>query len=172
MSWREKTYDVLPALSVRGKDLRQSLRLVTVAWMWGVVWMTCVSGDQMRAFAKMLGFNDFAFGLMGAIPFLATLGQLPAAIVVERTGLRKYLFLNCQIAARLLWLPIALVPLVIFPGPSGSVLAVVIVLTLMDTINAEPDVEQYRQTAPAAASASTVHRSALAAGGGIKKSRR
>lgn len=135
MFWRDKAFDVLPALSVRGQELRQSLRLVTVAWMWGVVWMTCVGGDQMRAFARMLGFNDFAFGVMGAIPFIATLGQLPAAIIVERTGLRKHLFLNTQVVARLLWIPIALVPFVFCPGEHGSIVAVTAVLVLMVITN-------------------------------------
>ena len=35
MSWRRKSFDVLPALSVRGQPLRSSLRLVTAAWMLG-----------------------------------------------------------------------------------------------------------------------------------------
>jgi MFS family permease len=135
MSWRQKSFDVLPALSVRGRNLRQSLRMVTAAWMWGVVWMTCVSGDQMRAYAKMLGFNDFAFGLLGAIPFIATLGQLPAAIIVERTGLRKYFFLYFQVIARFLWIPIALVPFVFPPGPHGSLLAVTVSLLLIGVTN-------------------------------------
>lgn len=135
MSWREKSYEVLPALTVRGRNLRQSLRLVTIAWMWGVVWATCVNGDQMRAYAKMLGFNDFAFGLMAAIPYLATLSQLPAAIIVERAGLRKYFFLYCQLAARFLWFPIALVPFVFHPGAEGSVLAVIVALMLLAVTN-------------------------------------
>ena len=135
MFWREKSYDVLPALAVRGKDLRQSLRLVTVAWMWGVVWNTCVNGDQMRSFARMIGFNDFAFGLMGAIPFIATLGQLPAAIIVEQTGLRKYLFLNSQIVSRLLWAVLAAVPLLFWPGRGGSTAAVVAAMGILFTTN-------------------------------------
>lgn len=117
MSWREKSFEVLPALSVRGKELRHSLRLVTAAWMVGVIWSICVGGDQMRAFAHIMGFNDFAFGLMGAIPFIATLGQLPAAILVERTGLRKYLFFSSGIASRLLWMVLAAVPLVVSLRP-------------------------------------------------------
>ncbi|MFB3894257.1 MAG: MFS transporter [Phycisphaerae bacterium] len=137
MSWREKTYEVLPALSVRGHHLRSCLRLVTVAWMWGVVWQTCISGDQMRAFCKILGFNNFAFGLMTALPFLATLGQLPAAIIVERTGLRKYLFLNSQLVARFLWMVLAAVglPLVIWPSADGSAAGVVLALVIIAVSN-------------------------------------
>lgn len=135
MFWRTQSYELLPALAVRGKHLRQSLRLVTVAWMWGVVWNTCVNGDQMRSFARMLGFNDFAFGLMGAIPFIATLGQLPAAIIVEQTGLRKYLFLNSQLVSRFLWAVLALVPFVFWPGHGGSTAAVAVALVLLFITN-------------------------------------
>ena len=95
--------------------------------MYGVVWASCVSGDQVRAFVRMLGFNDFAFGVMGALPFIATVGQVSAAVTVERTGLRKYHFMIYATLHRLLWLFVAAVPLVLFPGP----VAVVAVLVLM-----------------------------------------
>jgi MFS family permease len=127
LSWKSKSYDELPALSVRGSALRQSLRIVTVAWMYGVVWMSCVSGDQMRALAKMMGFDDFFFGLMAAVPFIATFGQLNAAVVIERTGLRKYQFMDCSIVHRLLWLAVAMTPLLL-PIPSGWAVGVMLVI--------------------------------------------
>lgn len=111
--------------------MRHSLRLVTAAWMVGVVWSICVGGDQMRAFAHILGFSDFAFGLMSAIPFIATLGQLPAAIIVERTGLRKYLWFNASIVSRMLWMVLAAVPLIFWPGRQGSTTAVVLALGII-----------------------------------------
>ena len=87
MSWRNKSYDEVPALSVRGRQLRQSLQTVTVAWMFGTVWMSCVAGSRLTIFARMLGFNNFHFGLLAAVPFVATLGQLVATVLIERTGL-------------------------------------------------------------------------------------
>lgn len=120
---------MLPALSVRRRALRQSLHRVTVAWMFGVTWMSCTSGDQVRAFARMLGFNDFAFGVLGALPFLATLGQLQAALVIERTGLRKVTFILWGTIHRLLWLAVAAVPLVLRPG-LGAILVMLGVLSI------------------------------------------
>ncbi len=96
--------------------------------MFGVVWFACVNGEQLRAFARMLGFNDFAFGLLGAIPFLASVGQLAAAITIERTGLRKYHFLLYATLHRLLWFAVAAVPLVLPPGP-WAVATVLLLLT-------------------------------------------
>ena len=96
--------------------------------MYGIVWLTCVSGSRVTDFSKMVGFDSFDIGLLTAVPFMATFSQLFAAILIERTGLRKYQFLHCATAHRLLWIPIALAPLAL---PIPSRLAVVMVLVLM-----------------------------------------
>jgi MFS family permease len=88
-----------------------------MAWMAGVIWMTIVAGSRTTIFGRMLGFNDFHFGLMGALPFLATFGQLPAAILIERSGLRKFQFIYCMTISRALWLLVAAIPLFV-PIPS------------------------------------------------------
>lgn len=130
MSWRTKTFeDDLPALSIRGPELRKSLRTVTVAWMYGVVWFACISSSHVPIFNRALGFNDFHFGLLAAMPFLATFGQLIAAIIIERTGLRKYQFLFCAIIHRALWLLVALVPLV-FDVPSNAAVFAMLAIAL------------------------------------------
>ncbi len=116
MSWRQKTFDALPALSVRGEPLRAALRTVTAAWMFGIVWMACISGSQMTIFCRMLGFNDRDFGILAALPWAATLAQLIAAVAIERTGLRKYPVVFYASIHRLLWMAIALVPFLLRPG--------------------------------------------------------
>ena len=128
MFWRRKSYDVLPALSVRGPELRRSMRLVTAAWMMGIVWMLSVTGSRLNVFGRMVGFNDFHFGMLIALTFLATFAQLFATIVLERTGLKKYQFLFCGLISRFLWMVIAIIPLVL---PVPSALAVWTMLTLV-----------------------------------------
>lgn len=133
-SWREKSYEVLPALSVRGDLLRSYLRTVTAAWMFGIIWMTIIQGSRMNQFGRMLGFSDWHFGLLGAIPFIARFGQLLAATLIERTGLRKHQFLNCATVHRFLWVLVALVPAISFiPGvpPLPATWAVWLVLGLL-----------------------------------------
>jgi MFS family permease len=116
MSWRSKSFELLPALSVRGKDLRATMRRVTVAWMFGVVWMSCIAGSQMTLFRKLLGFTNTDFGLMMGIAWAAYLGQLISATIIERTGVRKQQFLLYATIQRLLWLVIAALPLFLSPG--------------------------------------------------------
>jgi MFS family permease len=117
MSWRRKSYEEVPALSVRGPELRRALRTVIIAWMYGIIWMACVTGSRITLFANMVGFSDFEFGVLAALPFVATFAQLIAAVFIERTGLRKQQFLQCATVHRLLWIAAAAVPFVL-PVPS------------------------------------------------------
>jgi len=135
MSLRHKSYELLPALSVRKTELRRSMRLVTTAWGFGIVWMTCISGSWMNSFRRMLGFNDFHFGLMQALPFVATLGNLAATIIIERSGLRKYLFIVCVGVARMLWLVVAAI-LVLLAGSPAAIWLVLGTLLLIWTLSA------------------------------------
>lgn len=128
MPWRRQTFDDLPALSVRGKSLRRSLRISTIAWMYGVVWMAFTGGAHVNQFVRMLGFNNVAFGMLAAIPFAATFGQSIAAVLVESSGLRKYQFIYFGTLHRLLWLVPAVIPLLI---PLPSTWAVVIMLAAL-----------------------------------------
>ena len=120
MSWRRKSYDEVPALSVRGHALRWSLRRVTLAWMFGIVWMSLVAGSRMTLFARALGFKELHFGLLAAVPYAAILAQMAAAALIERTGLTKHQFLDFATVSRLLWIAIAGLPLLTFvPGVPG-----------------------------------------------------
>jgi len=128
MSWRDQSYQVLPALSVRRRQLRSSMRIVTAGFALAMVWMTCASGSHMKIYARMLGFTDLHFGLMSSLPYLASFAQLFAAILIERTGLRKYQFIESAVSHRMIWLLIALIPLIL---PIPSTAAVVVMLALL-----------------------------------------
>lgn len=129
MSWKSRSYEAVPALSIRGPQLRLALRTVTLAWVFGVVWLSAVSGSHFKILASTLGFNNLAFGLLATLPFLATFGQLLAALLIERTGLLKYQFIHCAAIHRLLWLAVAAIPLVL-PVPSPvAVVAMLVVLS-------------------------------------------
>ena len=130
MSWRAKSYEVLPALSVRREELRRSLRTVTAAWMYGVVWMSCIHGSHVIVFVRKLGFTEFHLGLMAAVPYLARAGQVVASILIARTGLRKYLFLFAMGTSRAIWLLVAAIPLLL-PIPSAWAVRAMLVILLV-----------------------------------------
>ena len=87
------------------------MELVTLAWIFGSVWMTAISGSPTTQFMRSMGASNFQFGLMAALPFLASLISLPASLFVERTGRRKGIFLVALYIQRALWIPMALLPM-------------------------------------------------------------
>jgi MFS family permease len=100
-----------PAGPPRGKELRRSLGLITLAWIFGSVWLNATSGTPYTAFAKALDASEFEFGILAATPYMASLASLPASLLTEATGKRKLIFLLGFYGQRLLWIPITLLPL-------------------------------------------------------------
>lgn len=124
--------------AARDSHVRRSLEFVTLAWVFGAVWQTAIGGSPTTQFLKGLGASNFQFGLFAALPFVASLISLPASLWVERTGRRKGIFLWTLYLQRLLWVPLALVPLwMITAGgaaagwTAGAALAVFLGLTFV-----------------------------------------
>jgi MFS family permease len=135
MFWQRQSYTRdLPSLSIRRHALRGHLRTVTFAWMFGIIWVTAMTGTQGAMFFRMLGFNDFAFGLAMAIPCVAAATQLFSAMMIERaSGLTKYQFLFLGIINRFLWIPIAMLPLFL-PVPATPVVIFALALRLCSSV--------------------------------------
>jgi MFS family permease len=111
---RQEVPERVEAGELRGRPLRRAMTLVTVSWVFGAVWVTAIGGAPFSLFARDLGATEFQIGLLAALPFLASLASMPASAMTERTGARKVIFLAGLYTQRLLWLPIALVPLWLF----------------------------------------------------------
>ncbi|MCC7407877.1 MAG: MFS transporter [Phycisphaeraceae bacterium] len=94
-------------------ELRGQLRLITLAWMFGSVWMYTITGAAMTRFGQALGMSDAQFGLLAAVPHLATLMQLPASYLLETRGGRRRMFIVWAIASRLMWVAVAAIPWVL-----------------------------------------------------------
>src|SRR5215204_3752295 len=103
--------DQLPGDNAAGWTPRRSMELITLGWFFGSVWLTATTGSPTTVFLKELGASPFQFGLVAALPFIASLLSLPASLLIESTGARKKVFLYGLYFQRLLWFPIALLPL-------------------------------------------------------------
>lgn len=99
---------------------------MTIAWVFGAVWVTAVSGAPLAMFAQSLGCSRFEFGVLSALPFMASLLTLVSSVVIEHTGQRKRLFFLGHYFQRFMWIAIALVPVWLLNrfGPSNSGFAV------------------------------------------------
>ncbi|HEV7300104.1 MAG TPA: MFS transporter [Tepidisphaeraceae bacterium] len=107
------------------------MALVTVAWLFGSVWVTTTSGAPLTMFAQALHLSRFEFGVLSALPFLASLLSLPASVLIERTGARKLIFQVGLYGQRLLWFPIALVPIWLLSQYGGKAQGLAIGLFLV-----------------------------------------
>ena len=107
------------AMEGTAPDLRASLRLVIVAWIFGAAWMYITTGAAMTRYAKIMGLREFGFGLLAAMPYLGALVQLPASYWLERFGHRKGMFITAGLIHRGLWLAIAAIPW-LFPAASAE----------------------------------------------------
>jgi MFS family permease len=95
---------------MRGDDLRRTMRLVTMGWFWGAMWMGATSGAALTNYAKALGASNFQFGVLAALPFMAAFLSLPGTLLIEATGRRKLIFLIGLYIHRAMWIPLAIVP--------------------------------------------------------------
>lgn len=112
--------------------LRRSLELVTWAWVFGAAWQAITTGTPLTVFAQGLHASPLQFGILTALPFLASLASLPASLFIDGTGRRKGIFLIGLYLQRFMWIPIALVPLWILfrRGPGSAPLAMLVFLSL------------------------------------------
>ncbi|MGI5900161.1 MAG: MFS transporter [Christensenellales bacterium] len=94
-------------------DIRRGLRFVILGNLCGNLFATITTGATLTGYAGMLGANDFVFGVLTAIPFLGTIAQIPAAYIVSKTQKRREYMLRYGAFARLLWVIIGLIPLII-----------------------------------------------------------
>lgn len=90
--------------------LRDSLRLIITAWLFGSAWMYLAGGAAFTRYAKLLKVTPFGFGLLAAIPFLAASVQLPTSLFLERHGGRKPVFIWSATAHRFLWVVLGFLP--------------------------------------------------------------
>jgi hypothetical protein len=102
--------------------LRRSLRASTAEGIAAEVVGACSGGAALTGWALHLGCGPAFIGLLGALPFLAQLLQLPAARLVDRLGPRR-VALGSIAVARQAFLPLVVLPfLPLGPGPGRAVL--------------------------------------------------
>src|SRR5690606_34475875 len=97
--------------------VRRELQLLNSAWMLGTFWVFAISGAAMAQFAIALDTPAFGFGLLAALPFLASFLQLPGSYVLERFGNRRLLMLWSFSLGRLMWVAAAAVPWIFHKQP-------------------------------------------------------
>jgi len=93
-------------------EIHRGLNKVAIAWVFGSIWVEIAYGAPIVGLFNTLGAPTFLIGLLGVMPALATLVQPLGSYAVERATRRKKTFLALGSIHRLLWIPLAVVPLV------------------------------------------------------------
>lgn len=118
--------------------LRRQLGLVTIGGCLAMVYVSCVNSPFTTNFFRDLGTTDFQFGLLTGLPLVALALQFVGAYlqisgVVEK---RKPFFMVMLIGCRLLFLPIALLPLLMPCAPGAVwVLPFILFITISGGMN-------------------------------------
>ncbi len=93
-------------------EIHRGLNKVALAWTFGSIWNEIAYGAPIVGLFNTLGAPTFLIGMLGVMPALATLAQPLGSYAVERATRRKGTFLALGSIHRLLWIPLAIVPLV------------------------------------------------------------
>lgn len=112
-------------------DVRRALRLWTAEGSLATVQITLTQGAFLTGFALLLHCSDFVIGVLAAIPAFAGLLQLVSSYFAQRYGRRKQLVAWFSLAARLLWVPILLIPFVL---PPALWVGAFLILTLLSSV--------------------------------------
>ena len=96
-----------------GVELRRSLNFVILGITFGMAFFVIVNGTPLTGFTRALGAGDFVYSIIMAMPVIGSVFQVFASYFLENTGRRKFIFLLFGFIHRLLWIPIAIIPLVV-----------------------------------------------------------
>jgi MFS family permease len=113
------------------QELRRSLRLVTLSGCLFIVFSAGTGCPLVTQYFIQLGATARHFGLLAGIPLTLILLQFVGALLVNRVRSRKGAFVVLATVSRLLYLPIAALPL-FFPreGSPGAIVLVIWWLSL------------------------------------------
>ena len=110
------------------EQTRQGLRFSIIEGLFAHTFASLIGTIFLPAFALLLGAGSFEIGLLAAIPFLATLAQIPSAALVEKIGNPRRVAISFAFSARILWLPIILLIMLLHNYDPALLLIVFMIL--------------------------------------------
>jgi len=107
----------MSSYTISDRDLKRSLNLNIYAITFGMVFFTIVGNPigspVFTGFMRKLGAGDFIYSVVLALPLLGAISQIFGSYLLETTGKRKFVFLASGFVHRFLWIPVAIIPLLL-----------------------------------------------------------
>jgi len=113
---------------VRSPGLRPSFRFVTVAGCLAMVYVTGVTSPLSTKFFRSIGATDLDIGLLGGIPLLMLFMQFVGAYAANHIKARKPVFMVLVIMSRLIYIPVAFMPILLPPAYRDMSMTVLLLL--------------------------------------------
>ena len=127
---------LLPKTFLSREDTGKGLRVLTLESMASSGFASITGSAFLVAFALALGADNFQIGILAGIPLLTDLFQIPAVWLIEKIRYRKLVVFSTWLTSQLLWIPIALLPLVTDMVGNGAILILVGLMTIRGMLNA------------------------------------
>ncbi len=123
-------------------SLRKSLNLIVLGISFGMAFFTVVGtplgGAPFTGFIRALGASDLTYSIIMALPVFGGILQVLASYFIESTGKRRPVFLISGFIHRLLWIPIALIPLFVPLENKGFLIWTITALIAISFLAEEP----------------------------------
>ncbi|MEO7319160.1 MAG: MFS transporter [Chthoniobacteraceae bacterium] len=127
--------DTPPTPALPERVLLRSMRLNIAAGSVGMFWVAVAYGMPLPLFMEAIGASGQQLGAVGAVRQLAMLGQIPAALFVERMARRKPFWAGACALHRLMWAVPALLPLLLPGRMEWWPVAIIVALALSDILS-------------------------------------
>ncbi|MDD5289441.1 MAG: MFS transporter [Dehalococcoidales bacterium] len=125
-----------PRLILSRNEVSRGLRALTWEGVVSTGFSSLTTSTFLVAFALALGANNFQIGVLASIPFITDLFQIPAVWLVEKLRQRKAIVLVTWLVSQLLWIPIALIPIVMEIPGAGAISILLGLMALRGILNA------------------------------------
>lgn len=125
-----------PKTTLSHDEVRRGLRALTWEGMASTGFSSVTSSAFLVAFALVLGASNFQIGVLAGIPFITDLLQIPAVWLVEKLRRRKIIVLVTWFVSLLLWIPIALIPVIMEIPGAGAISMLLGLMAIRGVLNA------------------------------------
>jgi len=125
-----------PRLILSRNEVSRGLRALTWEGVVSTGFSSVTTSTFLVAFALALGADNFQIGVLASIPFITDLFQIPAVWLVEKFRQRKVIVLVTWLVSQLLWIPIALIPIVMEIPGAGAISILLGLMAIRGILNA------------------------------------